>query len=299
MSFFTTQDQTKIFYKDMGQGAPVILIHGWPLSADMWEYQTLALLEAGFRVIAYDRRGFGRSDQPADGYDYDTFASDLNDLINHLSLDKAALIGFSMGGGEVARYLSLYGEEHVSSAALIASITPIVGKLDNNPDGVPDEILQKIEDHIREDRFSFFHSFFKDFYGVTLLDQQASAPTLAWAERVASQASLKATVDCVNAFGRTDFRPDMKAFTVPTLIIHGTADKIVPINIAGKKAAKLIPSAEYVPYDGAPHGLNITHKDELNADLLKFLRDHSTLAFSTKPKSSYPQNDLGYEKQPH
>jgi non-heme chloroperoxidase len=275
MNYFTTKDQTQIFYKDIGRGVPVILIHGWPLSADMWDEQTFDLLNAGFRVISYDRRGFGRSEQPATGYDYDTFASDLNDLITELALDKVSLVGFSMGGGEIARYLSKFGAKKVACASLISSVTPIVMQTPDNPAGVPDAMIREIEAGVRKDRFSFFNSFFKDFYGVSLVSHPVSAPTLAWAEMVASQASLKATYECVNAFGRTDFRPDMKAFTIPTLIIHGTADKTVPLATAGEQAARMIPSATYKPYDGAPHGLNLTHKDMLNRDLLSFLKDNT------------------------
>ena len=282
MNFFQTIDQTKLFYKDIGEGSPVILIHGWPLSADMWEEQSMALSEAGFRVISYDRRGFGRSEQPAQGYNYDTFASDLNDLIAHLELEKVSLVGFSMGGGEVARYLSRYGSDKVSCASLVASVTPYLKKASDNPEGVPEEKIQEIEAGIRKDRFAFFHGFFKDFFGVNLVKHPVSAATLAWAEMVASQASLKATIECVNAFGRTDFRPDMKAFTIPTLIIHGTSDQTVPLSTSGAQAAKMIPSATYKPYEGAPHGLNLTHKEELNQDLLEFLKAHGAEVYPSK-----------------
>lgn len=282
MNFFTTQDKTKLFFKDIGEGSPVILIHGWPLSADMWEEQSMALSDAGFRVISYDRRGFGRSEQPAQGYDYDTFASDLNDLITHLGLEKVSLVGFSMGGGEAARYLGRYGSEKISCVSLVSAVTPIVKQTSDNPDGVPEEKLRAIETGLRKDRFAFFHGFFKDFYGVNLVSHPASAQTLAWAETVAGQASLKATIACVNAFGRTDFRPDMKAFTVPTLIVHGTGDKTVPIATSAEQAARLIPSATYKAYEGAPHGLNITHKEDLNRDLLEFLRVHAAEVFQAR-----------------
>lgn len=291
MHFFTSHDHTKIFFKDIGVGIPVILIHGWPLSADMWENQTPALLEAGYRVIAYDRRGFGRSEQPATGYDYDTFASDLNDLIDHLQLDKVALVGFSMGGGEIARYLSHYGAERISCASLISSVTPMVLKTNTNPEGVPNEKLQDIESGIRRDRFGFFHSFFKDFYGINLISKPISPQTLAWAEMVASQASLKATLDSVNAFGRTDFRSDMAAFTIPTLIVHGTADKTVPIKTSADQAAQMIKSVVYKRYDGATHGLNITHSHELNHDLINFLNDHRFEAKIRAPLRNFAKFD--------
>jgi pimeloyl-ACP methyl ester carboxylesterase len=299
MNHFTTLDQTKIFYKDMGDGAPIVLIHGWPLSADMWDEQAMVLLEAGYRVIAYDRRGFGRSEQPAQGYDYDTFASDLNDLLIHLNLHQVSLVGFSMGGGEVARYLSRYGAEKVSSVALVSSVTPLVMKTRDNPEGVPETKLKEIIEGIKKDRFAFFHSFFKDFFGVNVVNHPTSDQTLEWAERVASQASLKATVDCVDAFGRTDFRADMSAFIVPTLIIHGTSDKTVPIATAGAQAAKMIPGAIYKPYDGAPHGLNVTHKHELNHDLLDFLREFAPKEVTYNRKFEKAQNRLLLEKSRH
>lgn len=276
MNFFTAQDNTKIFYKDIGSGAPVILIHGWPLSADMWDEQSMALLEAGYRVISYDRRGFGRSEQPAQGYDYDTFANDLNDLVTELSLVNFSIVGFSMGAGEAARYLSKYGSEKISSVALVAGITPIVNQTSDNPNGVPKEKLKQIDQAIREDRFAFFHSFFKDFYGVGLVNKPTSDQTLAWAEVVAGQASLQAILESAKAFGETDFRTDMKSFaSVPTLIVHGTSDKTVPIETSGAQAAEMIPHAIYKPYEGAPHGLNITHKKELNKDLVEFLNKNA------------------------
>lgn len=280
MSFLKSKDGTQIFFKDAGSGAPVILIHGWPLSADMFEDQTYRLLEEGYRVISYDRRGFGRSDQPAGGYDYNTFASDLNDLIEHLQLEQVSLVGFSMGAGEIARYVSRYGTTKVSCAALVSGVTPIVGKSEDNPVGVPEEKVDEIIAGIKKDRFAFFASFFKDFYGVGMLTHPVTEETLAWARSVTNMAGLKATINCVDAFAYTDFRPDMAAFTIPTLIIHGTADKTVPIATSGDQAAKLIPAAQYKKYEGAPHGLNITHKDQFNDDLVQFLAAHAPKVLS-------------------
>lgn len=300
MNFFTTQDNAKLFYKDIGEGFPVILIHGWPLNADMWEEQSLALLNAGFRVIAYDRRGFGRSEQTASGYDYDTFASDLNDLVLHLGLDKFSLVGFSMGGGEVARYLSTYGSEKVSSASLISAVTPYLLETDDNPNGVPEDKFQEMEEAIRRDRFGFFHGFFRDFYGVGLMSHPVSDPVLAWAEQVASQASLKATIECVNAFGRTDFRKDMNAFDIPTLIIHGTEDITVPIEASAEIAAEMIPGAIFKRYEDAAHGLNISYKKELNNDLVEFLTTHSQEIYTSVPRSaSYQSAESLTTQRPH
>ncbi len=299
MKFFTTQSQAQLFYKDLGEGSPVILIHGWPLSADMWDEQTLALLDAGYRVISYDRRGFGRSEQPASGYDYDTFANDLNDLITHLNLDKVSLVGFSMGGGEIARYLSRYGSQNVACTALLAAITPIVMKTNDNPNGVPVNALAEMKNGVSKDRFAFFRTFFKDFYGVGLMSQPVSEPTLAWAEMVASQASLKATLDCIDAFGTTDFRPDMKSFSIPTLIIHGTADKTVPIETSGEQAAQMIPGVIYKPYEGAPHGLNITHKKQLNTDLVEFLNMNAPKIIGHIIKQPVHKNNAAPAPQRH
>lgn len=274
--FITTKDDTRLFVKDMGQGQPVILIHGWPLNADMWEYQTLTLLENGFRVIAYDRRGFGRSSAKALSYNYDTFASDLNDVIEHLKLDQVCLVGFSMGGGEIARYLSRYGSKKIANSTLIGSITPYLLKGDTNPDGVDEKEFEKMIEGLRDDHAAFFAQFAKTFYGVGWVTSPVSEDILHWTNMMALQASLKASIDCVNAFGKTDFRPDMKAFDIPTLIIHGESDKTVPIKPSAEAAAKMIKSAKLKTYDGAPHGLFITHKKQLNDDLLMFLEGERT-----------------------
>ena len=227
-------------------------------------------------MISYDRRGFGRSDQPSQGYDYNTFASDLNDLIEHLGVNQVSLVGFSMGAGEVVRYISKFGVEKVACTALVSGVTPIVGQTDDNPNGVPEAKIKEIIDGIKKDRFGFFAPFFKDFYGVGMLSHPVTDETLAWARSATNMAGLKATINSVDAFVYTDFRPEMAAVTVPTLIIHGTADKTVPIVTAGDQAAKLIPHAQYKKYEGAPHGLNITHKDQFNNDLVTFLETHAS-----------------------
>lgn len=266
------QDGTALYYKDQGRGNPVILIHGWPLNADMFEYQTHALLARGHRVIAYDRRGFGRSSQPAGGYDYDTLADDLRQLIEHLRLEQVALVGFSMGGGEVARYLGRFGAEgRVSRAALVSAVTPFLLKTADNPEGVDASVFDEIQSGLKEDRPHFLAGFAKTFYGAGLVSSPVSNEILQWTAFLAYQASPKATLDCVTAFGKTDFRKDMAAFKIPTLIVHGAQDKTVPIAPTAHQAAKLIPKAKLVEYRDAPHGLFITHKNQLNEDLMMFL----------------------------
>ncbi len=275
MPFIEARDGTEIYVKDWGHegGRPVILIHGWPLSADSWDDQAVALADAGYRVIAYDRRGFGRSDQPWEGYDYDTFADDLADVIESAEIESgAALVGFSMGGGEVARYMSRHGGQSVSQAVLVGSVVPYLLKTDDNPNGADAAVFDGIKAGIRKDRPDFFRSFFKDFFGVGLISHPVSDAVLDWAWRLAMQAGLKGTLDCVDAFGTTDFRPDLPSFTVPTLIIHGSQDATVPIDASARAAAAGIHGARLIEYDGAPHGLFATHKDRLTQDLLDFLR---------------------------
>jgi len=272
MTYITTKDSTKLYVKDWGAGRPVILMHGWPLSGDSWDDQAIAIADAGFRAIAYDRRGFGRSEQPWDGYNYDTLADDLASVIEETGATDAAIVGFSMGGGEVARYMSRHAGKNVSQAALISSVVPYMLKTEDNPDGTDQATFDQITEGIKQDRPGFFASFFKDFYGVGYISHSVSDELLEASRNTAMQASLKATLSCAEAFATTDFRPDLASFTVPTLIIHGTADKTVPIDAAGRAAAKGIANAELIEYDGAPHGLFATHKEQLTADLLGFLR---------------------------
>lgn len=269
--YIETPHGHSLHVKDTGTGKPVILIHGWPLSGDMWEYQSLALIEAGYRVITYDRRGFGHSGHPADGYDYDVFADDLAAIIDHLALSKVSLVGFSMGGGEIARYLARHGSAKVDKAVLVASVVPYLLKDDSNPDGVDASVFEDIKKQIREDRFAFLQSFGKMFYGVGLVSKPVSSALLDWTFALAIMASPKATIDCVDAFGRTDFRGDLCAFDIPTLVIHGTSDKTVPIDVSGRAAAAGIAGAQFIEYDGEPHGLFATAAERLNGDLLAFL----------------------------
>ncbi len=272
MPYVKTRDGTDIYVKDWGSGRPVVLIHGWPLSADSWDAQAMALAEAGFRAIAYDRRGFGRSGQPWTGYDYDTLTDDLADVLEATgATSDATLVGFSMGGGEVARYMSRHDGKGVVAAGLIASVVPYMLKTDDNPNGVSEDALAGIGEGIRKDRPGFFMTFLQQFFGVGVISSPVSDEIVDWAWRLAMQAGLKPTLACAESFGHTDFRPDLAAFRVPTLIVHGTADKTVPIDATGRAAAKGIAGSQLVEYDGAPHGLTITEGDRFTNDLLTFL----------------------------
>lgn len=272
MPYVKTRDGNDLYVKDWGSGRPVVLIHGWPLSADSWDPQAVALAEAGYRVIAYDRRGFGRSSQPWDGYDYDSLTDDLADVMKAAEIGPdATLVGFSMGGGEVARYMSRHEGRGVASAVLVGSVVPYVLKTEDNPHGTSEAQLLQIGEGIRRDRAEFFHNFFKDFFGVGYLTSPVSEATLNWAWRLAMQASLRSTLECAKSFSFTDFRPDLPAFRVPTLVIHGTDDRTVPIDASGRAAAAGIAVSQLVEYDGAPHGLFASESDRLTEDLLTFL----------------------------
>ena len=273
MPYIKARDGTDLYVKDWGQGRPVILLHGWPLNADSWDAQAMALAEAGFRAIAYDRRGFGRSGQPWTGYEYDTLADDLADVLKETGADSdATIVGFSMGGGEVARYMSRHDGKGVIAAGLVSSVVPYMLQTDDNPGGTPQSTFDQITEGLKEDRAHFLrHTFFPQFYGVGYITSPVSDDVLDWSTNIAMMASPKATLDCATAFSHTDFRPDLPAFRVPTLIVHGTGDKTVPIDAAGRAAAKGIGQSQLVEYDGAPHGLNVSEKDRLTQDLLTFL----------------------------
>ena len=272
MPTIKTRDGVDLYVKDWGFGPAVVLIHGWPLNADSWEDQALALAEAGFRVIAYDRRGFGRSGQPWSGYDYDTLSDDLADVLEATGAQDAALFGFSMGGGEVARYMSRHGGKNVRAAGLIASVVPYLLKDDSNPDGIEESVFEEqMKQPIRDDRATFFAKFSKYFYGVGYVSSPVGEAVLHRFELMASQGCIKAILDCVDAFGKTDFRPDLAAFKVPTLIVHGTDDQTVPIEPSARAAARGIAGAQLIEYKGEPHGLTVTAKDRLSRDMLAFL----------------------------
>ena len=272
MPFLDAADGTKLFYKDWGSGPPVVLVHGWPLDADMWEYQAPVLAAAGFRVVAYDRRGFGRSEQPWAGYEYNTLADDLAAVIGGLKLHDASLVGFSMGGGEIARYMSRHGGAGVAKAVLVSAVTPYMLKTADNPEGVDRGVFTAMIDGLRKDRPNFIANFSKGFFGVGMLSSPVSSDLVQWSGNLAMLASPKATVDCVTAFGETDFRPDMAHFHVPTLVIHGDADQTVPLDASGKRTAAMIQGAHFDVYEGAPHAIPFTHEDRLTQDLLAFLR---------------------------
>ena len=278
MPYVATDDDTDLFIKEWGDGPPVILIHGWPLNADSWDDVALGLANAGFRAISYDRRGFGRSEQTWEGYDYDTFADDLAAVIDQATDDseKVALVGFSMGGGEVARYLSKHGADQVSHAALIASVVPYMAKTDDNPDGVDASVFDEMVKGMNKDRADFMQTFAETFYGVGWISSPVSQGTLDAFFQSVMMAGLHPTLKAAKAFATTDFRPDTAAFTMPTLILHGTADKTVPIDPSARQAAKMIPHAQLIEYDGAPHGLLVTNKDEVIRDLLAFLQGSGT-----------------------
>ncbi len=271
MNHVTTADNSKLYLKDWGSGRPVILIHGWPLSADSWDDQAMAIANAGYRAIAYDRRGFGRSSQPWTGYDYDTLADDLAAVIEQTEARDAVLVGFSMGGGEVARYMSRHSGASVAQAVLISSVLPYRLQTEDNPVGTEQAEFDKTAAALKADRPKFLSGFFEKFFGINKDADEVSEELLQWARSVSMQASLKATLDCLKSFSSTDFRAELAAFEVPTLIIHGSEDQTVPIGASSRLAAKGIKDSTLIEYDGAPHGLFATHKDRLTEDLLKFL----------------------------
>jgi pimeloyl-ACP methyl ester carboxylesterase len=271
MPYATAKDGTKLFYKDWGTGKPVVLVHGWPLSGDTFDETALTLADKGYRAIVPDRRGFGRSDQPWSGYDYDTFADDVAAVVMNAGVrEPITLAGFSMGGGEVARFLTRHGPAQVSHAILIGSVVPYLLNDDSNPNGAPREVFDGMVDAIRADKADFFRNFLRDFFGVGWAAKVSDAAIdNAW--RQAMMAGLWPTVACVRAFSETDFRPDLPNFTMPTLIVHGTQDRTVPVELTARTATKAIPRSRLVEYEDGAHGLFASHGERLTADILDFI----------------------------
>jgi non-heme chloroperoxidase len=261
----------KLYYEDFGTGKTAVFIHGWPLSHDMWEYQLSELPFHNIRCIAYDRRGFGRSEKPWTGYDYTNLAYDLKSVIDELHLDQVTLIGFSMGGGEVARYISMFGTAKISKIILISSVTPFMLKATDNPEGISKGIFDDMVNNMANDRPALIANIAKKFFGAP--QKHISPEILQWYQMLALQASAKATKDCIRAFSETDFRKDLTRIDVPALIIHGDADRIVPIDISGRKNRALIPDSVFKMYPDAPHGLFFTDKEKLNRDIISFIHE--------------------------
>ena len=272
MNTITTTDGTKIYYKDWGTGRPVVFSHGWPLSADAWDAQMLFLAGQGYRVIAHDRRGHGRSGQPWDGNDMDTYADDLAQLIETLNLKDATLVGHSTGGGEVARYVGRHGSKRVIKAALISAVPPMMLKTEANPEGAPLSVFDGLRASVLADRSQFFKDLSMPFYGYNKPDAKISQGVRDsfWSQGM--QGSIQGQYECIKAFSETDFRGDLKKFDFPTLVLQGDADQIVPITIASLRTVKLVKGATLKVYPGAPHGLCTTLADQVNADLLAFLK---------------------------
>ena len=276
MNSFTTTDGTSIYFKDWGTGPAVTFSHGWPLSADAWDAQMLYLVQRGYRVIAHDRRGHGRSSQTWTGNNMDTYADDLAELVEKLDLKEITMVGHSTGGGEVARYIGRHGSERVSKAVLIASVPPIMVKTENNPGGLPKSVFDDIRAGVRNNRAQFFRDLSLSFYGYNKPDAEASEGVRDSFWQQGMQSSILASYDCIEAFSETDFTEDLKKMNLPTLILQGDADQIVPIDDASILSAKLVKGSVLKVIPGAPHGLCTTHADQVNAELLAFLKTWQT-----------------------
>lgn len=272
MNRITTKDGTSIFYKDWGTGTTVVFSHGWPLNADAWDAQMLFLGQQGYRVVAHDRRGHGRSDQTWTGNEYDTFADDLAELLERLDLKEVSLVGHSMGGGEITRYIGRHGNKRVKKAVIIGGIPPVMLKSDKNPGGLPMSVFDGIRSGLVADRSQFYKDVSAPFYGVNKPEAKVSQGVRDnfWLQGM--QSSVVASYECVKAFSETDFTDDLKKIDVPTLIIHGDADQIVPIDDSAYLSAKIVKNATLKVIPGAPHGLCTTHADQINAELLAFLK---------------------------
>lgn len=266
----TNGQDVKLHYVDLGQGPAIVLIHGWPLTYESWEHQLRELPKHGVRVVAYTRRGFGNSTKTWDGYDYDTLADDLKAVLEELDLNDVTLVGFSMGGGEVARYMSRHQGARVKRIALVSAVTPYLLKTEDNPDGVDKSTFDDMVDNIKKDRPAFLETFGKQFYGEGLLSKPVSQAVLDWSQSIALLADPHATEACVRAFSETDFRQDLQSITVPTLVIHGESDETVPYKNSAERVPQYLAHGTHIVYDGAPHGLNVTDAAKLTQDLLTF-----------------------------
>ena len=271
-NMFTTKDGTQLYFKDWGSGPAVVFSHGWPLSGDAWEDQMVFLASKGYRVVAHDRRGHGRSSQPWDGNTMDTYADDLAELVNALDLKNATFVGHSTGGGEVARYIGRHGTGRVAKAVLVGSVTPLMLKTANNPDGLPVSVFDGIRSAVQADRAQFFKDFTSPFFGFNRPGAKDSQGLRDSFVLVGMQTGLRGAYECIQQFSETDFTEDLKKMTMPTLVIHGGDDQVVPIGASAKAAMKILKNARLEVYENAPHALPSTHKDRINADLLAFLK---------------------------
>ena len=278
MGRITTKDGTELYYKDWGEGPTVTFSHGWPLNADAWDGQMLFLAQNGYRAVAHARRGHGRPSHTSSGNDMDTYADDLAAVVDALDLKDVTMVGHSTGGGEVARYIGRHGTKRVAKAVLIAAVPPMLLKSDSNPEGVPMELFDSLRAGLFKDRSQFYKDFAMQFYGANRPNSQVSQGVLDQFWLWSMQAGLKNSYDCIKAFSETDFTADLKKFDVPTLLLHGEDDQIVPIRDSSVKSARLIKGAKDVYYPGAPHGITTTHQDQINAELLAFLRNEPTSA---------------------
>jgi non-heme chloroperoxidase len=292
MPRITTKDGTKIFYKDWGSGQPVVFSHGWPLNADAWDDQLFFFASNGYRAIAHDRRGHGRSTQSFKGNDMNTYADDLAALVEELDLADAIHIGHSTGGGEVARYIGRHGTERVAKTVLVGAVPPLMLKTANNPEGLPIEAFDQIRAGVKGDRSQFYKDLSAPFYGANRQGSTVSQGVRDAFWLMGMQAGFPAAYDCVKAFSETDFREDLKKFDIPTLVIHGDDDQIVPIAVGGLRSSKMIKGATLKIYKGAPHGLMTTHKDQFNTDLLEFARQQPEASVSARREASTSQGDI-------
>ena len=273
MAYLTCSDGTKIYYKDWGNGQPVVFSHGWPLSGDAWDAQMFFLASHGFRVIAHDRRGHGRSDQTWDGNTMEQYVTDYAELLIHLNIKNAVLVGHSTGGGEVAHYIGKHGTSRVSKAVLVSAVPPLMLKTPANPHGTPKEVFDGIRKGVFENRSQFFKDLTLPFFGYNRPNAKVSEGIREHFWLQGMLGSIKGLYDCIHEFSEIDYTEDLKKMTIPTLIVQGDDDQIVPIDASGKRSVEIAPKAKLKIYEGAPHGLPITHQDQLNADLLAFIRE--------------------------